>query len=145
MLSARDVAGFVRKNVLPRRALFLAAAAFTLFFAWPTCADQHASSATTVLDLSLEGEVNPILATYIDEGLADAASRQAALVVITMDTKDTKALDVGPLCPSCPLWWAGLTRDTNGNRFSRSARRSRRAHDWRETHGSRCRRVRTMR
>jgi membrane-bound serine protease (ClpP class) len=86
MHSARDVAGFVRKNVLPRRALFLAAAAFTLFFAWPTCADEHPSSVTTVLDLSLEGEVNPILATYIDEGLADAANRHAALVVITMDT-----------------------------------------------------------
>jgi membrane-bound serine protease (ClpP class) len=86
MHSARDLAGFVRKNVLPRRALFLAAAAFTLFFAWPTCADEHPSSVTTVLDLSLEGEVNPILATYIDEGLADAANRHAALVVITMDT-----------------------------------------------------------
>jgi membrane-bound serine protease (ClpP class) len=86
MLSARDVAGFVRKNVVPRRTLFLAAAAFLFFFARPTCADEHASSAATVLDLSLDGEVNPILATYIDEGLADAANRHAALVVISMDT-----------------------------------------------------------
>ena len=86
MLSARHVAGFVRKNVVPRRALFLAAAAFLFFFARPTCADEHASSAATVLDLSLDGEVNPILATYIDEGLADAATRHAALVVISMDT-----------------------------------------------------------
>src|ERR1700741_1739347 len=86
MLSACDVAGSVWKSVLPRRALFLAAAAFTLFFARPTCADEHASSFTTVLDLNLDGEVNPILATYIDEGLADAANRHAALVVITMDT-----------------------------------------------------------
>jgi membrane-bound serine protease (ClpP class) len=86
MLSAGDVAAFVLKDGPFRRALFLVAAAFTLVFAWPTCADEHVSSATTVLDLSLEGEVNPILATYIDEGLADAANRHAALVVITMDT-----------------------------------------------------------
>jgi len=39
-----------------------------------------------VLELSLDGEVEPILATYIDEGLADAAKRHAALVLITMDT-----------------------------------------------------------
>jgi membrane-bound serine protease (ClpP class) len=30
--------------------------------------------------------VEPVLATYIDEGLADAASRHASLVLITMDT-----------------------------------------------------------
>jgi membrane-bound serine protease (ClpP class) len=48
-------------------------------------AEQHSSS-PLVLELSLDGEVEPILATYVDEGLADAASRQAALVLITMDT-----------------------------------------------------------
>jgi len=30
--------------------------------------------------------VEPVLATYIDEGLAEAAKRQASLVLITMDT-----------------------------------------------------------
>lgn len=39
-----------------------------------------------VLELKLDREVEPVLATYIDEGLADAARRQAALVLITMDT-----------------------------------------------------------
>jgi membrane-bound serine protease (ClpP class) len=39
-----------------------------------------------VLELKLDGEVAPILATYIDEGLADAEKRHAALVLITMDT-----------------------------------------------------------
>src|SRR5207245_6391037 len=48
-------------------------------------ADEH-SSRPLVLELSLDGEVEPILATYIDEGLADAAKRHAALVLITMDT-----------------------------------------------------------
>jgi membrane-bound serine protease (ClpP class) len=39
-----------------------------------------------VVELKLDREVEPVLATYIDEGLADAAHRQAALVLITMDT-----------------------------------------------------------
>lgn len=48
-------------------------------------AEEHPST-PFVLELSLDGEVEPILATYIDEGLADAASRRASLVLITMDT-----------------------------------------------------------
>ena len=48
-------------------------------------AEEH-SAGPFVLELSLDGEVEPILATYIDEGLADAARRHAALVLITMDT-----------------------------------------------------------
>jgi membrane-bound serine protease (ClpP class) len=47
--------------------------------------DQHAA-APLVLELKLQSEVEPILATYIDEGLADAAQRHAALALITMDT-----------------------------------------------------------
>lgn len=39
-----------------------------------------------VVELKLDGEVAPILANYIDEGLDDAARRHAALVLITMDT-----------------------------------------------------------
>jgi membrane-bound serine protease (ClpP class) len=39
-----------------------------------------------VLELNLNGEVEPILANYIDAGLADAARRHASLVLITMDT-----------------------------------------------------------
>jgi membrane-bound serine protease (ClpP class) len=48
-------------------------------------ADEHASN-PIVLQLSLDREVEPVLATYIDEGIADAANRHAALVLITMDT-----------------------------------------------------------
>jgi len=48
-------------------------------------ADQH-SAEPLVLELNLEGVVDPILATYIDEGLEDAARRHASLVLITMDT-----------------------------------------------------------
>jgi membrane-bound serine protease (ClpP class) len=39
-----------------------------------------------VMDLNLNGEVEPVLATYIDEGLAEAARRNAVLVLISMDT-----------------------------------------------------------
>jgi membrane-bound serine protease (ClpP class) len=48
-------------------------------------ADEHAST-PVVLDLNLHGVVEPILATYIEEGIADAERRQASLVLITMDT-----------------------------------------------------------
>lgn len=60
--------------------LFLGAIAFLL----ATPPDQQ--NAPLVVELNLDREVEPVLATYIDEGLADAARRQAALVLITMDT-----------------------------------------------------------
>jgi membrane-bound serine protease (ClpP class) len=54
------------------------------FAALGAAADEHAGP--LVLELKLDGEVEPILATYIDEGLADAARRKAALALIIMDT-----------------------------------------------------------
>jgi membrane-bound serine protease (ClpP class) len=63
------------------------AAAFGLF----ACAAgllraERATTQPIVVDLKLDGEVEPVMATYIDEGLADAARRNASLVLITMDT-----------------------------------------------------------
>jgi membrane-bound serine protease (ClpP class) len=56
------------------------------FFVRPSAtADEHSAN-PVVLRLDLDREVEPVLATYIDEGIADAASRHAALVLITMDT-----------------------------------------------------------
>jgi membrane-bound serine protease (ClpP class) len=52
----------------------------------PSATAEERSSGATVVELNLNGEVEPILATYIDEGLAAAAQRHAALVLITMDT-----------------------------------------------------------
>src|ERR1700732_812411 len=50
-------------------------------------AEEHASpQVAEVVELKLNGEVEPILATYMEEGLANAAQRHAALVLITMDT-----------------------------------------------------------
>ena len=61
----------------------LLASGFILVF--PSSAvEEHRPS--SVLELKLEGEVEPILATYIDEGIADAERRHAALILITMDT-----------------------------------------------------------
>jgi membrane-bound serine protease (ClpP class) len=48
-------------------------------------AEEHAAG-PVVLELKLDGEVEPILATYIQEGLAEAVSRHASLVLVTMDT-----------------------------------------------------------
>jgi len=55
-----------------------------LFLAPATGADEPASP--TVLELKLDREVGPVLATYITEGLEDAAARHASLVLISMDT-----------------------------------------------------------
>src|SRR5260370_35953084 len=60
--------------------------ASAIFFLMPSVAADEHSPSPLVLELRLEGVVDPILATYIDEGLVDAASRHAALVWITMDT-----------------------------------------------------------
>jgi membrane-bound serine protease (ClpP class) len=61
---------------------FIAAA----FLVLPSAtADEHSAN-PLVLQLNLDREVEPVLATYIDEGIADAASRHAALILITMDT-----------------------------------------------------------
>lgn len=61
----------------------LAAAAGTLL---PSSSASEKTNGPTVLELKLDGEVEPILATYIDEGLQDAAQRHASLILITMDT-----------------------------------------------------------
>jgi membrane-bound serine protease (ClpP class) len=56
------------------------------FLASPAAtADEHSTS-PLVLRLNLDREVEPVLATYIDEGIADARNRHAALILITMDT-----------------------------------------------------------
>lgn len=48
-------------------------------------ADQHSSS-PVVVELKLDGVVEPVLATYIDEGIADAERERASLILITMNT-----------------------------------------------------------
>jgi membrane-bound serine protease (ClpP class) len=57
-----------------------------IFLFLPSATGDEQPAGPFVLELRLDGEVEPILATYIDEGLADAARRHASLVLITMDT-----------------------------------------------------------
>ena len=65
-------------------ALFVPLLAALCFAPITAVADEH--GAPLVLEMKLDGEVEPILATYLDQGLADAANRHAALVLVTMDT-----------------------------------------------------------
>jgi len=66
--------------------MICAAGAAAAFLMLPNAtADEHSGN-PVVLELSLDREVEPVLATYIDEGIADASNRHAALVLITMDT-----------------------------------------------------------
>jgi membrane-bound serine protease (ClpP class) len=70
----------------PARAILCGACIAAAFLVLPSAtADEHSTN-PLVLQLHLDREVEPVLATYIDEGIADAASRRAALVLITMDT-----------------------------------------------------------
>jgi membrane-bound serine protease (ClpP class) len=78
-------------NARNRRLFFSVVPLFFVFITQFAFATQTASPVADraqplVLELKLDGEVEPILATYIDEGLADAAARHASLVLITMDT-----------------------------------------------------------
>jgi len=53
---------------------------------WLKAATPEEHNSPLVVELKLDQEVEPVLANYIDEGLADAARHHAALVLITMDT-----------------------------------------------------------
>ncbi|MGC1484598.1 MAG: nodulation protein NfeD [Candidatus Acidiferrum sp.] len=65
--------------------LFALWAAATFLVLPSATADEHSGN-PQVLRLDLDGEVEPVLATYIEEGISGAASRHAALVLITMNT-----------------------------------------------------------
>ena len=73
-------------KIFPLSAILCTLCISALAFVFPSAAAEEHASTSTVVELKLDGEVEPILATYIDEGLADAARRNATLVVITMDT-----------------------------------------------------------
>jgi membrane-bound serine protease (ClpP class) len=74
------------KRFRPRTWLLAALLSLTLLSLFPTAsADEHTAS-PVILELKLDGEVEPVLATYVDEGIDDAAKRQASLVLVTMDT-----------------------------------------------------------
>src|SRR5260221_12091712 len=76
----------VTKQARPNRVFRLAATFFLFALLTPQLFSQEPATRPVVMDLSLSGEVEPVLATYIAEGLAQAARNNAALVLITMDT-----------------------------------------------------------
>src|SRR6266446_5966794 len=81
----------MRLNVFARRLSYeigsaVAALVFLLLCAVSLGANDEHAVRPLVMDLSLDGEIEPVLATYVDEGLAEAARRSASLVLITMDT-----------------------------------------------------------
>lgn len=75
-----------RKRLAAFSAIFSLLAAVAGMLLLPSSSASETTSSPAVLELKLDGEVEPILATYIDEGLQDAAQRHASLVLITMDT-----------------------------------------------------------
>ena len=70
----------IRRNfsapILSLSALLCALCVSALAFVFPSAAAEEHASTSTVVELKLDGEVEPILATYIDEGLADAVKAQ---------------------------------------------------------------------
>ena len=64
----------------------LVAMFFLFLYAAPAGVPEEHPTQPLVMDLKLDGEVEPVLATYIDEGVAEASRRNASLVLITMDT-----------------------------------------------------------
>jgi len=76
------------KGLVPGRRNVLATTVVMTLLLWLSAASVSSENAARplVMDLNLDGEVEPVLATYIDEGLAAAARQNAALVLIRMDT-----------------------------------------------------------
>jgi membrane-bound serine protease (ClpP class) len=78
-------------------AAVVAAVAIALPVAARAQAAGRAGAAPTVVRLAATGEIDPVLAEYIDEGLDRARASDAALVLITMDTPgglDTAMRDI---------------------------------------------------
>src|SRR5437899_3218637 len=84
--SERRACRFRRASAAAGFVIFSALGAFAATLLPPLSGAEVHGSNPLVVELKLDGEVEPILAAYIDEGLADAARRHASLVLITMDT-----------------------------------------------------------
>lgn len=80
--------GARRPIAVPLRILITACALFiSLALVLPSShADKTQPASQTVLHLKIDSEIEPILATYLDEGIDEAARRNATLILITMDT-----------------------------------------------------------
>jgi membrane-bound serine protease (ClpP class) len=84
----RSVLGIASTRILSTSALTLLAvfSLGALFLLSLSAAVEEHPQGSLVTELHLDREVEPVLATYIDEGIADAARSHASLILITMDT-----------------------------------------------------------
>lgn len=82
------ISSYLQNRFGVRRIIVLACAliAALSFIPSPSHADKAQPASQTVLHLKIDSEIEPILATYLDEGIDEAASRNASLILITMDT-----------------------------------------------------------
>jgi membrane-bound serine protease (ClpP class) len=80
--------GSIRLNLLPSQWIGALACVVLLFvyFGTSVAEAELQQNRPLVLELQINGEIEPVLAAYVEEGLVDAARRQATLVLITMDT-----------------------------------------------------------
>jgi membrane-bound serine protease (ClpP class) len=83
---AKTTERFAKLRVPKFLILFCAVGLLPLLAVFPPSRAEEHPSAPLVLELKIDGEVEPILATYIDEGIRDAETRHASLILITMDT-----------------------------------------------------------
>ena len=77
------------QNWIGARRIVLCAAALIavlLLVPSPSHADKALPAQQLVLHLKIDSEIEPILATYLDEGIDEAARRNASLVLISVDT-----------------------------------------------------------
>lgn len=79
------------RKILFRAFLFSVCAlcASTLGVSPPSHAAENAAasgSSPLVIEMRIDGEIDPVIAPFIDSGIDEAARRHASLVLITMDT-----------------------------------------------------------
>jgi membrane-bound serine protease (ClpP class) len=82
------ISSYLQNQFGVRRIIVLACALIAALSFLPSRshADKSQPTQQTVLHLKIDSEIEPILATYLDEGIDEAAQRNASLILITMDT-----------------------------------------------------------
>lgn len=81
------ISSYLQNRFGARRILIFACALIaSLSLLSSSHADKSQAPQQTVLHLRIDSEIEPILATYLDEGIDEAARRNASLILITMDT-----------------------------------------------------------
>jgi membrane-bound serine protease (ClpP class) len=82
------ISSYLQNKFGARRLIVFVCALIAAVSLLPSSRADKAATPTsqTILHLKIDSEIEPILATYLDEGIDEAASRNASLILITMDT-----------------------------------------------------------